>query len=65
MVIKAHKILIASAIVMFSLYGFSELRNYSHGDASALSRAGLAGVGVIGFSFYLRSVYRQYRDNRD
>jgi hypothetical protein len=64
MVIKAHKLLIASAIVMFVLYGLSEVRNYANGDASALLRALLAIAGAAGFGVYLRYVYVKYGSER-
>ena len=55
--LTAHKILITSAVLMFVLYGTSELRNYAAGDAAALLRGvvSLATAGALGL--YLRWVW--------
>jgi uncharacterized membrane protein len=55
--LTAHKILIASAVVLFMIYAGSEWRNYTGGDASAWLRSGMAAVAAVGLAMYLRWVW--------
>lgn len=58
--ITAHRILIVAAIAMFGIYGLVELRGYTHsGEGSALVRAGLSFIAVIGWALYLRTVKKR------
>lgn len=56
-VLTAHKILIASAVLLFVVYSAWELHHYTTGDASALVRSILAGAAAIGLAVYLRWVW--------
>ena len=56
-VLTAHKILIASAVMLFVLYSAWELHNYTDGDASALLRTVLAAAAAVGLAVYLRWVW--------
>ncbi len=55
--LTAHKILMVSAIALFVLYAFWELRNYTNGDAHAALRSVLSGIGAVGLAVYLRRVW--------
>ena len=58
--ITAHRILIIAAIVMFTVYGVTELRGYSRsGEGLAVFRAGLSFLAVVGWALYLRTVGRK------
>jgi hypothetical protein len=55
--LTAHKILIASAVALFVLYGGWELQNYVNGDASARLRGFLSVAAAVGLAIYLRWVW--------
>jgi hypothetical protein len=55
--LTAHKILIASAVALFVLYGGWELQNYANGDGSALLRSFLSVAAAVGLAIYLRWVW--------
>jgi hypothetical protein len=57
--LTAHKILIGSAIALFVLYAFYELRGWTAGDSSAIVRAIVSAGGAGGLAVYLRSVFRR------
>jgi hypothetical protein len=56
-VLTAHKILIASAVALFFGYAGWEWRHYTAGDASALLRSIISGVGAVALAIYLRWVW--------
>ena len=58
----AHKILIASAVVLFAGYALWELRNYAGGDATAPARGVLAGIAAVDLAVYLRWVWTRRAD---
>ena len=55
--LTAHKILIASAVALFVLYGGWELQNYANGDNSALLRSFVSVAAAVGLAIYLRWVW--------
>lgn len=55
--LTAHKILIASAVALFVLYAASELRNYAHGDSTALLRSIVSALAALALAIYLRWVW--------
>ena len=55
--ITAHRILIGSAIALFTFYALWELQGYfSAGDAWAIARAGASGLAAAGFALYYRTI---------
>lgn len=53
----AHKILIASAIVFFILFGIWEVKDYAKtGEIGALGIGLLSVLVAVGFVFYFRSL---------
>ena len=51
--LTAHKILISSAVALFVIYAFWELRNFMGGDAGAALRSALSVVAAVGLAVYL------------
>lgn len=59
-VLTAHKILIASAVVLFLGYGVWEMLQYPNpGGVGALVRGGLSWLAALGLGVYLRAVFRR------
>jgi len=55
--LTAHKVLIATAIAFFLLYGALELRGYFNGGAiGGLLRGGASLAVAVGWALYLRTV---------
>lgn len=56
--ITAHKILIASAAVLFALYGTYEVRNAlgGGGEAAAYVRAGVGFLGALLLALYFLTI---------
>jgi hypothetical protein len=55
--LTAHKILIAGAVGMFTLYAGWELYDYSSGDSRGLLHGLMAASAAVGFALYLRWVW--------
>ena len=59
-ILTAHKILIASAVLLFLGYALWEFLRYPDpGGPGALMRSGLSGLAALGLGVYLWCVFRR------
>jgi hypothetical protein len=58
----AHKILIASAVVLFAFFGLFEIRSFAATGSLTDLASGVFGLAVaVGFGLYLRTVFTRRR----